>query len=254
MSYSQSAYTGSSGAGSYGSNSYSNSSSYSAAANYSSSGSYQNQSMNYSQNEIGSQPLSMQFEPESFLNSTRADTPVIEDPSQIMQWIRDAFEKTTNLQYPEDAIDLEICSERRFNELFAISGGRSSVGVMGFAINRFGNGRSRIAVLQQNLDSMMLTVGHEIGHCLSPSLPDLRDEEAKAFSFSIAWMNAIVNNNIAGLSQHINPNPAKNGVHNIAWNFVVKCMDSGSKAIEVFSNLITGSLRIAEQPEVLYDS
>lgn len=253
MSYSQSSYA-SSGSGSYGNNSYSNSSSYSNSAGYSSLGSYSNQSMSYSQNEIRSQPLSMQFEPESFLNSTRAETPIIEDPSQIMQWVKDAFEKTTFLSYPEDAIDLEICSERRFNELFAVSGGRSSVGVMGFAINKFGNGRSKIAIRQQNLDSMMLTIGHEIGHCLSPSLPDLRDEEAKAFSFSIAWMNAIVNNNIAGLSSHINPNPAKNGVHNIAWNFVVNCMEKGKNAIEVFSNLITGSLRIAEQPEVLYDS
>jgi len=253
MSYSQSAYAGSSAGGSYGNSSYSNSPSYSATASYSSSGSYQNQSMSYSQSP-DFQPVSMQFEPESFLNSTRAETPIIEDSSQIMQWIKDAFEKTTSLSYPEDAIDLEICSERRFNELFALSGGRSSAGVMGFAINKFGSGRSKIAIRPQNLDSMMLTVGHEIGHCLSPSLPDLRDEEAKAFSFSIAWMNAIVNNNIAELSSHINPNPAKNGIHNTAWNFVVKCMDSGSRAIEVFSSLITGSLRIAEQPEVLYDS
>jgi hypothetical protein len=193
-------------------------------------------------------PVKMEFAPDEFLKTSRPSTETVYNAEDVMKWVREAFKTTTGLPFPEN-IEFEVCNQKRFIELFAESGGTSALGVQGFAINNFGNGNSRVIILEAPLDSMMLTIGHEVGHCLSPSLPDLRDEEAKAMAFSIAWMDKIVKNNIAGLSNSINPNPAKNGVHNVAWDFVVKTLESGTQAIDVFASLIRGSLRYSSQPE-----
>lgn len=200
--------------------------------------------------EVPEMKFASMFEPEGFLSEERPAADIVYDADGIMSMVKEAFLATTGMDFPE--IEVEVCDSKRFLELFALSGGSDATGVQGFAINRFGNGKSRIAILNAPLDSMMLTLGHEIGHCLSPALPDTRDEEAKAMAFSIAWMDAIVKNNIGGLSSSINPRPANNGVHNAAWEFVIQNLEAGMKAIEVFSQMVTGALRIAERPEVHY--
>ena len=46
----------------------------------------------------------------------------------------------------------------------------------------------------------MLTIGHELGHVLTKTLSRHHDEEAKAYAFSLVWIDAIKKNNIANLS------------------------------------------------------
>ena len=62
-------------------------------------------------------------------------------------------------------------------------------------------------------------------------------KEAKAFAFSAAWMDTIKKNNIAGIGHSINPNPAQNGLHNVAMDFVVKMVNAGKEALTVFVEL-----------------
>jgi hypothetical protein len=94
---------------------------------------------------------------------------------------------------------------------------------LGFCINRYPQ-TSYIFVREDNLDRLFLTIGHEIGHALSPILSDPRDEEAKAFAFSLAWMKTVVEHNIADLSHNITPNPARNDLHDVAYSFVLEQM------------------------------
>ena len=99
-------------------------------------------------------------------------------------------------------------------------------GVRGLSINRKAEGLiSDIFVLEDELDRVMLTIGHEIGHVLTTSLRDKRDEEAKAFAFELAWLQTIHKFNILGLKECMNINmlnPAVNGLHNTALGLVKK--------------------------------
>jgi hypothetical protein len=98
----------------------------------------------------------------------------------------------------------------------------------------------------------MLTIGHEIGHVMSYTLQNERDEEAKAFAFSMAWMHAIRKNNIAGIANCVNPNPAKNGVHDIAFEFVIEQAEKDKKAMQIFEELKRGEISIGQKLEMVY--
>ena len=84
----------------------------------------------------------------------------------------------------------------------------------------------------------MLTIGHEIGHVMSLPLKNIQTEEAKAFAFSIAWIKTIREKNIANLESAINMRPAINGIHNIAFDFVINKIKQGEDAIQVFESLV----------------
>jgi len=114
-------------------------------------------------------------------------------------------------------------------------GGKWSEGIQGFCLES-----KHIYVREADLASIMLTIGHEIGHAMSLALNPI-DEEAKAYSFSIAWMEIIRKQNIAGLRDYfVSDNPAHNGLHDIAFFSVLRLMDKGKKAIEIFHDLIAG--------------
>jgi len=98
--------------------------------------------------------------------------------------------------------------------------------------------------MEDELARLMLTMGHELGHIITLPMNDPRDEEAKAFAFSMAWMDAIKENNIGNLSTVINPRPAKNGLHNVAFDFVLSLIENGRKAIDVYLELIKGEVSI----------
>lgn len=180
-----------------------------------------------------------EFKAELFLN---ADRPAVEfgaDIAKLMPFIEYAFYKTTGEQFPDD-IQISLVDEL----------GRDAMGeTFGLSFNNFGRGRSRILVKKDFIDRMMLTIGHEIGHVMSETLPDGRDEEAKAFAFSLEWMNMIVRHNILGLNRSINPQPARNGLHNVAFEFVVEMLEAGRKAMQVFQELIMGALSVSSRIE-----
>ena len=121
-------------------------------------------------------------------------------------------------------------------------GGRWEDSIRGFSINN----TRQIFVKRSDLDKVMLVIGHEIGHVLSHSLPDKKNEEAKAFAFEIAWMKTIVEQNIANLKDNIaiDFTPAKNGLHDISFNFVRKIISAGKRALDVYWGLMYGIIEV----------
>ncbi len=190
-------------------------------------------------------------EPEElFLNPARPVTEIIINKDKIMPYVKQAFEKTTGKEFPTN-LKVVVLSEKAFNEVHQGHKGVHSQFVQGFAINRNGRGINEVFVKQNHLDSLMLTIGHEIGHVMSYTLQDERDEEAKAFAFSMAWMKTIKENNIAGIANCINPRPALNGIHDKAFEFVLEMSDKGNTSMEIFEKLSKGELSIKNKLELV---
>lgn len=181
------------------------------------------------------------FNPQPFLNSNRPLTRFVGDSKEIEDEIKKAFKMTTGKELPYDVI-IRVCDRAELRQIHEMNNGIWDDAIQGFAVNRKGRGISEVFVGKGELAHVMLTLGHEIGHVLTTSLSNPVDEEAKAFAFSLAWMKAIYENNIAGLKVCINPNPAKNGVHNKAFDFVVRMIERGKKAIEIYVDLINKTL------------
>lgn len=189
--------------------------------------------------------------PDAFLSPTRQTTPVIENKSEIMQYIREAFKWVTGEEFPEDHLKIHVLDDAEFEK--AHGKGKFGPGIQGFALNRQGKGTNEVFARKNNLDRLMLTIGHEIGHVMSPTLPDSRDEEAKAFAFSIAWMDAIKEHNIAGIGNSVLPNPARNGLHDVAYEYLLELIQKGKQdAIKLFKDISSGALSITKKLEVIY--
>lgn len=186
------------------------------------------------------------FAPDVFLNDTPTEFISSEDEEQgklILSLVEDAFEATTGKKIPKD-LKIKVCSEEELKSFHKANNGKWNQGIRGFSINRRGFGTSEVFVKEDELARLMLTMGHEIGHVASLPMNDAVDEEAKAFAFSMAWMNSIKENNIGGLSTVINPRPANNGLHNVAFDFVLKLLEKGRNALEVYLELIRGEISI----------
>ena len=188
----------------------------------------------------------------AFLAPQRPDTPVIESESEIMPHIRETFEKLVGQPLPENHLKIHVCTDEQFEKAHG-PGGKFGPGIQGFALNRQGRGINQVFVRKNHLDRMMLTIGHEIGHVMSPTLPDDRDEEAKAFAFSLAWMQAIKEHNIAGIGNSILPNPARNGLHDVAYEYLLELIQKGKQdAMQLFKDIANGALSITKRLEVIY--
>jgi hypothetical protein len=183
----------------------------------------------------------------AFLKPDRAVSPFIGSAEEIKSYIQEAFKAVTGTALPEDIV-ISILPEEHVKQKHEEFGGTWSNGVQGFSINRKGFGHSIIICKQNELDKLLLTVGHEIGHVMSGSLPKAVDEEAKAFAFEMAWAKAIQQENIAGLASAISFdfNPANNGLHDVAFNFVRKLVQRGSNALDVFNTLQYRSVRVED--------
>lgn len=168
----------------------------------------------------------------------------------IEQPAREAFEKTTGLQFPEN-IFITIGTKDQLKGVHEQRSGRWDDSIVGFSFNGHGQRPSEVFVLEGSLDRVMLTLGHEIGHVLSQTLPDARDEEAKAFAFSLAWIRTIVDHNIAGLANCINPNPAKNGLHDVAFAFVSGKLKEGHQPLTLFKDLVLQGTSIQQKLETI---
>lgn len=190
------------------------------------------------------------FKADDFLINGRPETEFIQDLEEVKQHISKAFKATTNEELPQN-LQINLLNQDQLRQVHIDIDGTWDEGIQGFSLNKQGKGVNEIFVKKDFLDRMMLTIGHEIGHVMSLTLSDKRDEEAKAFAFSIAWMQKIVDNNIAGLKQCINPVPARNGLHNVAYEFVVSLLERGMKAMNVFTDLVFGRITIMNKLEVI---
>ncbi len=165
------------------------------------------------------------------------------DALEIQEDIKQAFMATTGDIMPEDIV-ITVLNDTEFAKAHIAHDGATSEGVQGFSINTNGKGINKVFVRANPLDKLMLTIGHEIGHVLTQSLSNPHDEEAKAFAFSIAWMNAVKDQNIAGIGNNILPEPAHNGLHDKAFAFVQWVIDNGTRAWDAFLQLARGEITI----------
>jgi hypothetical protein len=184
---------------------------------------------------------------EGFLIPGRPMTQFVGASADVQEHINKTFTKITGRPFPQN-IQVTICSKENLRKFH---NGSWSDGILGFSLNRQGQGMNEIFVKENNLDVLMLTIGHEIGHVMSKSLPNAHDEEAKAFAFELAWVDTMIEHNIAGLADCFHPAPAKNGLHDVAFAFVQHLLTSGKKAIDIFSDLVWGRESITQQLEMI---
>jgi hypothetical protein len=174
----------------------------------------------------------------------------IGDAAEIAEDIKEAFRATTGEELPAD-IQITVLNDKEFVKAHLDFDSHSHDGVLGFSLNSNGRGVSQVFVRAMPLDKLMLTVGHEIGHVLTPTLANAHDEEAKAFAFSLAWMEAIKHYNIAGIGANIIPEPAHNGLHDIAFGFVQQLVRAGATAWQAFQHLANNAVTITRQIETV---
>ena len=182
------------------------------------------------------------FVPDDFLSGI--PTRILNSQEELLPLVEETFTKTTGQHLPNDIV-FTICPESAFAKAF---GPGYTEGILGFCRNRAGWGVSEIYVKQSDLAHVMLTLGHEIGHALTKPLPDARDEEAKAFAFSLAWIETVKEHNIGGIAHAVHPRPAENGLHNVAYHFILA---KGQKFLETFVELAKGTLSIIPQLETI---
>lgn len=172
------------------------------------------------------------FQPSEFVKP-KAGGIFVAGAEEIQDEIQEAFEKLMGEEFPSD-IKISILPVKKFRKLC------SNPGVVGISYNRRQLGLiSEIFVLEGSLASVMLTIGHEIGHVLTPTLSDPALEEAKAYAFSFAWMDIINEFNIAGLANaFVSTLPAINGVHDKGYNLVKKMLVLGEQAYDTYRRIV----------------
>lgn len=177
---------------------------------------------------------------DSFLNPNRPFTPLVSTYEDIKPIVDETYKTLVGEELPYHAFHIVVVSEDDFKFIYETTGGIYSAGIMGFCFNKYGKGVSEIYVKQDHMDRLLLTIGHEIGHCMSPALPVIQDEEAKAHAFSLAWMETIRDNNIGGLTPNIALNPARNGIHDVALDFVNLLVNAGASSMDAFKTISQG--------------
>ena len=177
------------------------------------------------------------FAPDIFLNSSRPKARFVDDNNEIKSDVEQIFELMTK-EKMQDNTSINILPFDEFKLLHSRFGMWSN-GILGFSIN---GDKKQIFVRENHLDSLLLVIGHEIGHVLTETLPNKHDEEAKAFAFSIEWAKTIKKHNVANLGlsikDEIDLEPARNGLHDVAFIFVDFMVKKGRKAIELHDDLI----------------
>ncbi len=191
-------------------------------------------------NDYNPQPLYENSITTGLLKKNRPRVQFIEEAEEIRPLVEETFKKVTGEEFPKN-IEVRLCSEKEMKEAHSHFGGTWNPGIMGFAINRTEE-PSLVFIRKGELDSVMLTTGHEIGHVLTTTLGNNVDEEAKAFAFEMAWVKAIIEKNIGGLAGNFNPEfiPAKNGLHDKAFGWVQKLIKNGKEALRIFKELASG--------------
>ena len=179
--------------------------------------------------------LEYNFIPDNFLKPGKGGK-FVGEAEEVREFVEEAFQKMFNQPFPTD-IKLSVLNEKRFRKI------APSSSTIGLSINRSKIGLlSEIFILNDNIAKVMLTIGHELGHVLTETLENPKNEEAKAYAFSLAWMDIIKENNIANLGDaYIFDNPAENGLHDVAFKYVDERMKDEKTAWEVYLELIGNS-------------
>jgi len=234
----------------------STSGSYSNHANsqsYSPNTSYNDGRAQYSHSESAQQPKTAeQFfaheEPELFLEPDAPALAVVQEASILMPLVEQTFQELTDEQLPKN-IRVSIVDELTLRTIHASTGSKWSTGIQGFSLNKHGTGVSEIYVKHAPLDNIMLTIGHELGHVISPTLSNPVEEEAKAFAFSIAWVKTIRANNIGNIAGSFRENPAQNGIHDTGFAWATKLIKQGKTAAQAFMNIVCRNVRLSEDAD-----
>jgi len=176
------------------------------------------------------------FTPQIFLDSSRPKSRFVVDKSEIKGIAKETFELMMKEKLPQN-ISITILPVDEFKVAHSRFGAWSN-GILGFSVN---GKTKKIFVRENHLDELIIVLGHEIGHVLTETLPNSHDEEAKAFAFSIGWAKAIKNHNIANLGLNIKAEldfqPARNGLHDIAFGFVDLMLRKGMEAVDLHRRL-----------------
>ncbi len=175
-------------------------------------------------------------QPLAFLSPRRPRTRFVAAAADIAGFISEAFAKTTERELPEN-ITITVAPRNALQMTHRLF---FNQGIVGLSFN--GGSEKEIFAVAGNLDEVMLVVGHELGHVLSPTLSSGQAEEAKAFAFEMAWANAIFTNDIAGLRSSINEaalsmKPAQNGLHDLAFAFVKAAALAGKEPLALHSEI-----------------
>lgn len=166
-------------------------------------------------------------------------SPIIEfKDMEIEDAARNIFTLVTGKRI-NDGVKMNICSLEEFGKvqsLFGVSGGN----VQGFCINK----DNVIFVKKTDIANTLVVLGHELGHIFTRELKSKHDEEAKAFAFCIEWVKKIKEKNILNLkdSLTLNIRPATNGLHNLAFEFILNNLAKGKSAMEIYWELVYGIL------------
>tara|TARA_Y100000034_G_C6891205_1_gene410020 strand:+ start:1080 stop:1829 length:750 start_codon:yes stop_codon:yes gene_type:complete len=178
------------------------------------------------------------FNPNNFISEYRIPTTFVGKAQEVQELVEDCFEKTLGKKMPDNII-IRICDKDEIKQVHEKFGSKWVDGIVGFAINRNKNDSiSEIFIKEDSLDKVLVTIGHEIGHLLGERLSG-RKEEAKAFAFELAWLQTIREHNIGGVGHNIiQINPANNGLHDMAFKFVIDLVRDGMSALEVFKSLV----------------
>ena len=168
----------------------------------------------------------------SFIKPDANPIDMVKETCEIQEYVEDIFKKVTGNPFPRN-IELNVLAEKEFLDMHSSNGDRSR-NVLGFSLNRNhpGNNDSinQVFVKEADIAQVLIVMGHEIGHVLSQPLDDIKDEEAKAFAFEYAWVEAMIEYDFAGLRESLTtPVPADNGLHNIASDFVLDLINTGKK-------------------------
>jgi len=176
------------------------------------------------------------FIPDIFLSRSRPKSRFVVDNNEARIIAEEIFELMMHGRL-DNNISINVLPFDEFKALHSRFGAWSN-GILGFSITR----KSRkIFVRENQLDELMIVLGHEIGHVLTETLPNKHDEEAKAFAFSIEWAKTIKKHNVANLGLNIKDNldfnPARNGLHDIAFEFVDLMVKQGIMAMQLHDDL-----------------
>ena len=186
------------------------------------------------------------FQPDHFLKPSKHAL-FINTTEEIQEYIEQTFEKIFQQPLPKN-IKISILNKSKFQKL------TTSPNTVGLSINRSQqNLLSEIFILNDTLPRVLLTIGHELGHIITPTLSNPHDEEAKAYAFSLAWMQIIKENNIANLANSIiTETPANNGLHNISYNFISKILKTDKTAWETYQEIIQNILHLNTETILYY--
>jgi len=187
----------------------------------------------YSQNKI----KVYYFSPKMFLEPIRPETQFVNRFEEVQTLVEEIFFLMLGKRMPNFSIT--ICTKEELMQIHSRFGSWNG-NIQGFAFNK------QIFVKNNNLDELLLTIGHEIGHVYTKSLTNKHDEEAKAFSFAIEWAKTIKKHNIGNLSNNIVSkfNPAHNGLHDISFFFVQNLIDKGLKPMQIHSDLVRNYISV----------